>query len=55
MAKFDEIWQACSLHDAVQKLLKDLIPIVGYPLLHYSAMLHYVPWDNWLGKSRSHK
>ena len=27
--------------------------IVGYPPLHYSAMLRYVPWDNWLGKSCS--
>ena len=29
--------------------------IVGYPPLYYSAMQHYVPWDNWLGKSRSHE
>jgi len=20
---------------------------------HYITLLHYVPWDNWLGKSRS--
>jgi len=26
-----------------------------YPPLHYSAMLRYIPWDNWLGKSRSHE
>jgi len=25
------------------------------PPLHYFAMLRYVPWDNWLGKSRSHE
>jgi len=29
--------------------------IIGYPRLHYSAMLRYVPWENWLGKSRSHE
>jgi len=29
--------------------------IVGYPQLHYSAMLRYVLWDNRLEKSRSHE
>ena len=29
--------------------------IVGYPPLHYYAMLRYVPWDNWLEKSRNHE
>jgi len=28
--------------------------IVGYPMIHYSAMLPYVPWAIWLGKSRNH-
>jgi len=23
--------------------------------LHYSAILRYIPWDNWLGKSCSHE
>jgi len=27
--------------------------IVGYPTVHYSAMLRYVPWSIWLGKSGS--
>jgi len=28
---------------------------IGYPLLHYSAKLHYVPWDIWLEKSHNHE
>jgi len=29
--------------------------IVGYPQLHYSAMLRFVLWTIWLGKSRRHE
>ena len=29
--------------------------IVGYPTIHYSAMLRYVPWAIWLGKSLNHE
>jgi len=31
------------------------IRIVDYPTVHYSAMLRYVPWAIWLGKSRNHE
>jgi len=27
---------------------------VGYTTIDYSAMLHYVPWAIWIGKSRNH-
>jgi len=29
------------------------ICIVGYPKIHYSAILRYVPWAIWLGISRN--
>ena len=29
--------------------------IVGYPTIHYSAMLRYVPWAIWFGKCRYHE
>jgi len=29
--------------------------IDAYPTIHYSAMLRYVPWAIWSGKSRNHE
>jgi len=35
----------------LEQLNNGNINIVGYPLIHFSAMLRYVPWAIWLGIS----